>query len=90
MRFMVKTPKPLQQSIATLKFSHHKTSIIALFYKHKAGVAQLAEQLICNQQVISSSLIAGSILKQDHRVRKRSLFLPRGPDTIFRTLAKIR
>ena len=27
-----------------------------------AGVAQLAEQLICNQQVISSSLIAGSIL----------------------------
>ena len=26
-----------------------------------AGVAQLAEQLICNQQVISSSLIAGSI-----------------------------
>ena len=27
-----------------------------------AGVAQLAEQLICNQQVISSSLIAGSRL----------------------------
>src|SRR6266478_3888964 len=27
-----------------------------------AGVAQLAEQLICNQQVIGSSPIAGSIL----------------------------
>jgi hypothetical protein len=26
-----------------------------------AGLAQLVEQLICNQQVISSSLIAGSI-----------------------------
>jgi hypothetical protein len=33
---------------------------IALFYRHEAGVAQSAEQLICNQQVISSSLIAGS------------------------------
>ena len=28
----------------------------------KAGVAQLVEQLICNHQVVSSSLITGSIL----------------------------
>jgi hypothetical protein len=33
---------------------------MAYFFGLHAGVAQLAEQLICNQQVISSSLIAGS------------------------------
>ena len=30
---------------------------------HEAGIAQLVEQLICNQQVIGSNPIAGSTLK---------------------------
>ena len=30
--------------------------------QHFAGVAQLVEQLICNHQVVSSSLITGSIV----------------------------
>ena len=31
-----------------------------VFPQHRAGLAQLVEQLICNQQVIGSSPIAGS------------------------------
>ena len=30
-----------------------------------AGIAQLVEQLICNQQVVGSNPTAGSIVKQD-------------------------
>ena len=36
-------------------------STFAAFATHQAGVAQLVEQLICNHQVVSSSLITGSI-----------------------------
>jgi hypothetical protein len=38
---------------ATAKYRSFQTSI-------KAGIAQLVEQLICNQQVIGSNPIAGS------------------------------
>ena len=31
--------------------------------RYKAGVAQLVEQLICNQQVTGSNPVAGSIFK---------------------------
>jgi hypothetical protein len=33
------------------------------FPSANAGIAQLVEQLICNQQVIGSNPIAGSIVK---------------------------
>jgi hypothetical protein len=32
-----------------------------------AGIAQLVEQLICNQQVVSSNLTAGSLSQRDLR-----------------------
>jgi hypothetical protein len=32
---------------------------------HKAGIAQLVEQLICNQQVVGSNPSAGSVLTKD-------------------------
>ncbi len=34
-----------------------------------AGIAQLVEQLICNQQVIGSSPIAGSLRKSSKSIR---------------------
>ena len=37
-----------------------------------AGVAQLVEQLICNHQVVSSSLITGSILNPIHTTVTRN------------------
>ena len=41
----------------------HKKSVIII--SRQAGVAQLVEQLTCNQQVISPNLIAGSITLRD-------------------------
>ena len=40
-----------------------KKSVIII--SRQAGVAQLVEQLTCNQQVISPNLIAGSITLRD-------------------------
>ena len=41
--------------------SEASRSLKHCFSIHCAGVAQLAEQLICNQQVAGSSPVAGSI-----------------------------
>ena len=41
---------------------------------HEAGIAQLVEQLICNQQVIGSNPIAGSSFKIND-LRSRALVL---------------
>ena len=38
-----------------------------LLFERNAGIAQLVEQLICNQQVIGSSPIAGSLLSKRMR-----------------------
>lgn len=51
------------------KLLHHTISLYGSDLLVYAGVAQLAEQLICNQQVISSSLIAGSSLFYSGRGR---------------------
>jgi hypothetical protein len=40
-----------------------------------AGLAQLVEQLICNQQVAGSSPIASSILKRMDRIESESVEL---------------
>ena len=41
---------------------------------HEAGIAQLVEQLICNQQVIGSNPIAGSSFKIND-LRSRAVVL---------------
>ena len=41
----------------------------ALKFRQFADVAQLAEQLICNQQVIGSSPIIGFILKKINKIK---------------------
>jgi mannose/fructose-specific phosphotransferase system component IIA len=43
-----------------------------MFLEGDAGIAQLVEQLICNQQVIGSSPIAGSPYNQALRLIMRS------------------
>ncbi len=40
-----------------------------------AGIAQLVEQLICNQQVVGSSPTAGSLSQGDLRKVRKSLSL---------------
>src|SRR5271165_688169 len=86
--------------IATLRMRKHNLAVA--FWKHnvaetskmcshshhhEAGIAQLVEQLICNQQVIGSNPIAGSLgyqrLTQSHLSRKSSSYQFR-----FRTLLR--
>jgi hypothetical protein len=39
--------------------------LCAAFLEESAGIAQLVEQLICNQQVVGSSPTAGSLSQRD-------------------------
>ena len=41
----------------------------SLIYEGNAGIAQLVEQLICNQQVVGSNPTAGSITNVFHSAR---------------------
>ena len=46
-----------------------------MFAVRVAGIAQLVEQLICNQQVVGSSPTAGSLYERDLRKARKSLAL---------------
>ena len=45
----------------------------ASFRRIFAGIAQLVEQLICNQQVVGSNPTAGSLVKRDFSESRKSL-----------------
>ena len=50
--------KPIQKTTFTALKKSDINNFYFCDYRHNAGVAQLVEQLICNQQVAGSSPIA--------------------------------
>ena len=54
------------ESLEQIALSQNDKKYIIIFF---AGIAQLVEQLICNHQVTSSTLVAGTIHSEGYKVQ---------------------
>ena len=87
---LIEARSNLSLQITTITISSRRAfRCPSIINNNRAGVAQLVEQAICNRQVGSSNLSAGTSKEKMNKVCKKIDYIPQVPQNLIDDLAKI-